>query len=65
VLKCKTSKTNFQPKFPEMSDISDFQTGFWRGFPDMSGPQPGHVQASLLPQQLSPGVDLSDPLTRF
>jgi hypothetical protein len=38
LVKCKISKTIFQPKFLEIPDISDFQTGFQRGFPDMPGP---------------------------
>jgi hypothetical protein len=65
LVKCKTSKTIFQPKFLEMPDISGLQTEFQRGFLDMSDPQPGHVRASLLPQRLSPWPDLSNPLTRF
>jgi hypothetical protein len=65
LVKHKTSKTIFQPKFPEMSDIPGFQTGFQRGFLDMSDPQPGQVRASLLPQRLSPWPDLSSPLTEF
>jgi hypothetical protein len=64
-VKCKTSKTIFQPKFTKMSDISDLQTGFQRGFLDMSGSQTGHVWASLLPHRLSPWPDLSGPLSRF
>jgi hypothetical protein len=65
LVKCKTLKTIFQPKFSEMLDISGLQTGFQRGFPDKSVPQPRIVQASLLPQLLSPWPDLSGPLTGF
>jgi hypothetical protein len=31
----------------------------------MSSPQPGHVQSNPIPQQLSPGSDISSPQARF
>jgi hypothetical protein len=49
LVKCKLSKTFSKPNFTEKSDISRFLTGFQRAWPDMSSPQPRHVQASPYP----------------
>jgi hypothetical protein len=49
LVKCKLSKTFSKPNFTEKSDISRFLAGFQRAWPDMSSPQPRHVQASPYP----------------
>jgi hypothetical protein len=36
--------------------------GFQRLWPDMSGPQPGHVRPNPIPQRLSPGPDISSTM---